>query len=412
VTLKPTAEPTGLSFHRESPSSSAGAAAEAVARGGLRILVLNYEYPPLGGGASPVTAAVCRELAAHGNDVDVVTMGFRDLPAEEADGPVRVFRVKCLRSARHMCRAHELATYIPSAYVRARRLHEKRPYDLVHSHFFFPCGVVARSLRKKLGIPYVVTAHGSDVPGYNPDRFKRMHALLIPAWRSVVGHASAITSPSESLARLIRKNFGKPCDIRIIPNGIREDWMDAGVLDPGVKQRKVLFVSRLFERKGAQFLLEAMRGMQTGHDVHIVGEGPYRPALENLARGVPDRVTFHGWLENDSPQLAELYRTSSIFVFPSLSENFPISLLEAMISGMAIVATDLESCHEVLGDAARYIPAGDTAGLREHLTALSSDESASRDLGRTARQRVLDEFTWAKVGLRYHDFFARLVPSR
>ena len=174
----------------------------------MRLLVLNYEYPPLGGGASPVTAAICKELAARGHRVDVVTMAFRGLPRIEESGGHRILRIPCLRAQRHLCRTYELATWVASAMRSVPPLARAEQYDLVHAHFFFPSGVVAWWLKRTLGIPYVVTAHGSDVPGYNPDRFRAMHTLLGPAWRKVVRDADLVVSPSRSLARLIERNVG------------------------------------------------------------------------------------------------------------------------------------------------------------------------------------------------------------
>jgi glycosyltransferase involved in cell wall biosynthesis len=368
--------------------------------------VLNYEYPPIGGGASPVTGAVCRELAKLGNQVDVVTMAFRDLPREEVDGNLRVIRVPCLRSARHICYMHELFTYVIAAFFCVRRLLRRQSYDLIHAHFFFPSGIVAYALSRQTGIPYVVTAHGSDVEDYNPDRFRRAHRILAPLWRRVLRGARAATSPSESLAELIRAHNGRTHPIEIIPNGIREDW-----IEPAAKARSILLVSRLFPRKGAQYLLEALRLHPLGYEVHIVGDGPYRVTLEQMARDLPDQVYFHGWLNNGSAELHDLYRQSGLFVFPSIAENFPICLLEAMISGAAVIATNLKACREVLGEAACFVPPKDPGAIARALAELTQDEGERIRLGTAARNRVLELFTWNRVGRQYHDFFASLVNS-
>ncbi|MBZ0268801.1 glycosyltransferase family 4 protein [bacterium] len=365
----------------------------------LRLLVLNYEYPPLGGGASPVTGAICRELAARGHHVDVVTMAYRSLPREETIGTLRILRIPCLRAHRHICRSYELATWVVSALVAASRLAGRGNYDVVHAHFFFPSAIVAWWLKRRYGLPYVVTSHGSDVPAYNPDRFRALHVLLRPVWRAVVRGADLVISPSRSLSRLIDAALGAPYPLEIVPNGIERDWIAPGPDD----RANILLVSRLFERKGMQYLLRALARGPLARPVHIVGDGPYREPLEKLARSVPDPVTFHGWLEPGSPPMLDLYRCASIFVFPSVSENFPISLLEAMFAGTAVVASDLESCREVLGDTAEYFPPGDDEALRKILERLVADPEACRDMGRRARQRVLDHFTWDQVGAQYEE---------
>jgi glycosyltransferase involved in cell wall biosynthesis len=248
----------------------------------------------------------------------------------------------------------------------------------------------------------VVTAHGSDVPGYNPDRFRLLHVLLGPLWRTVVRGADLVISPSRSLSRLIERNLRGPYPLAVVPNGIERDWIEPSER----KDPLVLVVCRLFERKGVQYLLRALARGSLPYEVHIVGDGPHRAELERLAAQAPDRIRFHGWMEPGSDALLDLYRRASIFVFPSVAENFPISLLEAMLAGTAIVATSLDACREVLGDAAAYFPPEDDVALRAILERLAQDPAEQRRLGALARQRVLEHFTWDRVGERYEEQLA------
>lgn len=408
-----TPDPSSAEIEQIGDRSEADAAGSsprlAASRSGkrLRLLVLNHEYPPLGGGASPVTRETAKEFVRRGHDVDVLTMGRKGLPAFEVDDGVRVHRVPCLRSKVHMAHGPELATYVMSASVVGRRLAAERDFDLIHSHFFVPCGFVARHLQKRFAIPYVVTAHGSDVPDYNPDRFAVTHRLIAPMWHDIVRHAAAVTSPSQSLADLINRHAKSEVAAHIIPNGIASDW-----IEPGEKQRSLLVVSRLFERKGVHHLLQALQGTPIGMQIHIVGDGPHRPALERLAESVPDPVRFHGWMDNGSQALRELYRRASVFVFPSSAENFPICLLEAMLSGCAVVASGIDACHEVLGDTAHYFEVGDVPALRRHLLALSQNEALARRYGDAARERTIRQFSWTRIAEAYENVFLETAERR
>ena len=93
----------------------------------LRILMLNLEYPPLGGGAAPVTRGLARALVSRGHAVDVVTMGYRGLPREETEDGVRIFRVPGIRSRLELSHVHELATYVWSGLRKARHSLPRRP---------------------------------------------------------------------------------------------------------------------------------------------------------------------------------------------------------------------------------------------------------------------------------------------
>ena len=173
----------------------------------MRILEICYEFPPLGGGGSRVVEGLSCELVRQGHQVDLVTMGFHGLAREENYNGVSVHRVPCIRLDESVCRPGEMVTYLLMAFPYLLNLTHKNQYDLNHTHFIFPDGVLAYLLYKFRGIPYIITAHGSDVPGYNPDRFGFLHKVLMGMWRKIVNHAVYIVSPSRTLAQLIHSHI-------------------------------------------------------------------------------------------------------------------------------------------------------------------------------------------------------------
>jgi glycosyltransferase involved in cell wall biosynthesis len=341
-------------------------------------------------------AGLSRQLAALGHTLDLVTMGYRGLPRRESVDRLTIYRVPCLRLSRSMSTPPELASYLWTAVPLALRLVRQNHYDINHTHFIFPDGLAALAVKKRTGLPYVVTAHGSDVPNFNPNRFKRMHRMLAPIWRRVVDEANCIISPSRHLSALIRRSDGA-ARIQQIPNGI-----DPGQYRPDrTRVKRILVVSRLFERKGVQHLLRALDGLELDHEVEIVGTGPYLPALKSMAARLDVPAHFRGWLDGASPELRELYETSNIFVFTSESENFPMVLLEAMAAGAAIITTRGGGCQEVVGDAALLVEPGDPVGLRDTLVRLMRDPELCRRLGAAGRARMEQKFGWPSVAQQY-----------
>lgn len=366
------------------------------------LLTLCYEFPPLGGGGGKVVYGLANHLVPMGYRVDIVTMKFDGLPRHETINGSDIHRVPCLRKSESVCHSHEMATYLACALPTIAGLVRKKRYALNHTHFIFPDGILSYLLKKATGLPYVITAHGSDVPGYNPDRFQRQHKLYFPLWKAVVGESACIVCPSETLQSLILQS--KP-DARteVIPNGF-----DVDRLSPTrEKAGRILVVTRMLERKGVQFVLEALRGMDHRFEVNIVGEGPYLDTLRELAGRHGVNVRFRGWLDNDSPEIRELFETSSIFVFPSEAENFPIVLLEAMAAGMAIITTAGTGCAEVVGDSAILVRPKDPSGIREALLSLIGDPERCRTLGRSSRKRLEDNFRWDVVAARYSALLER-----
>ena len=110
-----------------------------------------------------------------GHKVDVVTMGFKGLLEYEVRDGINIHRVKCLREKKEICHPWEQLSYLISAKRFLRKHLRENRYDVCHCHFIIPTGILALWLKKKFGLEYIITAHGSDVPGYNTDRFKFLH---------------------------------------------------------------------------------------------------------------------------------------------------------------------------------------------------------------------------------------------
>jgi glycosyltransferase involved in cell wall biosynthesis len=367
----------------------------------VRILTLNYEFPPIGGGGSPVSYELGRELVAQGHQVDVVTMGFDGLPAREVVDGINVYRVPCLRKRREVCKTHEMASFVLAALPKVARLTAAHRYDVNHTHFIVPTGLLARLLEIRANLPFVVSLHGSDVPGYNPDRFTIQHRVIGPLWRWVVRGASHLIVPSAYLDELAnRQSHGRPTTV--IPHGFRYDRFKADC----PKDRRILVVARMIPRKGIQYLLGALRTLDLkGFQVDIVGDGPYLSTLKQIAAEHSLPVKFWGWLDNESTELRRLYESSSIFVLPSEAESFGMVLLEAMASGHAIVTCGGTGADEAIGPDALLVPPRRPDVLRAALEQLIADPELRASLAYRARARVEREFGWRTIAKRYVEIY-------
>lgn len=361
----------------------------------MRILTISYEYPPIGGGGSAVVSALAEQLVCMDNQVEVITSRMPGLKPVERRGGVRIHRARCIRRYRHYTTSPELLTTMPSAYMTACGSVRRRYPDVVHAHFVVPSGLVAWMLWKRFGIPYVITAHGSDIPGYNPDRFTLTHSLLRPLWKLILRDASQVTSPSRFLADLVRNEIDIP--LHIVPNGY-----SAAATRRGKKRNLALVVSRLFPRKGVQHFIEAVRDLRTDWEFVIAGDGPYRGELEAMARQSATPIRFTGFL--DKPRLQALYDQARILVFPSIRENFPMVLLEGMDAGCAVISTNAAGCAEVVGDAGMVVPPADALAIRRSLVDLMASPERCRSLGQQAKHRAT-QFRWPRIAGLYMDVF-------
>jgi glycosyltransferase involved in cell wall biosynthesis len=165
----------------------------------------------------------------------------------------------------------------------------------------------------------------------------------------------------------------------------------------------------MFQRKGVQYVLRAVAKLGAGVEIHVVGDGPYLGKLKRLASELELPVTFWGWVDGESEDLKWLYETSSIFVFTSDQENFPVNLLEAMCAGNAIITTTSASSSEVVGDCAIKVAPRDPDAIADAITQLLRQRDYAQELGRRARVRLVSEFSWERVATRYEATMQSLV---
>lgn len=356
--------------------------------------MLNYEFPPLGGGASPVSYEIAKGYVKLGHSVDVVTMGYKDLPRVEVKDGIRIYRLDCLRSKKEICRPHEMLSFLVAGRVFLAKHLKKHKYDVNHTHFIIPTGILALWAKKRFGIPYIISVHGSDVPGYNTDRFKFLHKFTRPLLIKICDNSKKVIALSDYLKGLIIKNIKPYNNLKLIkiPNGIYPDKFV-----PRKKKKIILSTGRLLPRKGFQYLIKSVSDKNYGYEVHIAGDGPMMPELKKLANSSKTKIVFHGWMDNKSKEYKELLETASIYVLASEKENASISLLEAMSAGCAVITTNISGCPETVGDAGIIIGPRDSTQIKQQVKSLIENSSHIKNLGKKARSRVLSNFRWDKI---------------
>ena len=312
------------------------------------ILVLNYEFPPLGWWGWVVSYDICRWYIDAWYSVDVVTMWFKNLPQYENKEWVNIYRVKCIRTSKEVCHPWEQLTYLFSAFFRVRGLLKNRKYDLCHCHFLIPTGILALVLKKFFWLKYIVTSHWSDVPWYNPNRFKYLHKFTPWLLKRIINNAEEVISPSMYLANLIKKNIkwiNK--DIKLVPN-----WIDTKKFIPLEKEKIVLWIWRLWPLKWLHLLAEAFSEIENvkWYELHICWDGPLMNKLKEIQKKSKNKIVLHWWMDNTSNEYIKLLWRAKIFCLPSVSENSPISILEWMSSWCSVVTTNTTWCFEMAKD--------------------------------------------------------------
>lgn len=371
----------------------------------MRILALNYEFPPLGGGAGNATAHICRELVRLGCDVVVLTSAYKDLPRKELVDGYTVQRVPVLRRRVDQCSPLEMATFVVSAMAPAVQLARQFKPDILHVYFGVPTGPVGLLVKRMTGIPYLLSLRGGDVPGFLSQSLGNLHRLIAPLNHRVWDNASVIVANSAGLRELAQQSLSRGA-VQMVPNGVDLETYAPPALARSDGVFRILFVGRLVEQKGARYILEVLPQVmaQTGAgiEVAVVGSGPEEPALREQARrlGLTDSIRFRGWVaRKDMP---EQYRSADVFVFPSFEEGMPNVVLEAMASGLPVVTTDIYGNRELVsdGDNGVLVPPGDAESLCQALVRLAKDLDLRQRMGRRSRERAR-AFGWEQTARAY-----------
>ncbi len=368
------------------------------------VLVITREIPPVGGGAGEVAISLSAEYIKKGYGVYIITMHYGGLPEFEQNDKLTIIRVRCGRKNQDSSQYWDMLIFGYKARQVIRRLAAEVKFEFIHAHAIIPDGFIAGYAKQKAKAPLVITAHGSDVPGYNPDSFKLAHRVMLPAWNFVLGKADLVVSPSNYLKSLILKQ-NPAADIAVIPNGIDIDSFQE---KPG--RPAFLIVSRLVRRKNYQLFLKAIEHIEQPLEVNIIGQGPMLDELKNIAKGQSrHNIFFHGWLGKGSAKWKQLYETSGYFVFPSSNENYPVSLLEAQLAGLLVLASPIPANKEVLEDYAIYFDDFEIESMQKTiLNVIQMPQSKVDEITEKAKKRVIKNFSWDSISGKYLEMIEKI----
>ncbi|MFV9631150.1 MAG: glycosyltransferase family 4 protein [Methanosarcinales archaeon] len=307
----------------------------------MRIAIMIPLFPPRWlAGTEIATYNIAKHLARRGYEVHVITALDKGLPKESMEEGFYVHRIFWRK-----IRFAGVISFWTKVFLVLRKVNP----DMIHVQSIEMCipAFIAKKLMRK---PYVVWGQGSDV--YLPGKFiKSISKLVLKSANKVI----ALTDD-------MKKEMQKICsrDVSVIPNGIdlssfedlsrKEARSRLQIKDD---EKVILFVGTLRPVKGIRYLIEAMRLIKDKNEstkLFLVGDGEEREYLKNLVKGLilEECVRFIGKVPNE--KVPECMVASDVFVLPSLSEGFPVVILEAMASGLPIIATKVTGLLEIVKD--------------------------------------------------------------
>ena len=309
-----------------------------------------------------------------------------------------------------------LPLFLLSQMFAVSRLHREFRIDAIHAHWIVPQGFVAGILRgwSRRTAPLLITSHGGDLYALRGRLLERLQ-------RWVLGKADAVTVVSHAMRDHCEQRGFAPGRITVQSMGVDLDTTFT-LGDRDLPRDGLVFVGRLVEKKGVEYLIEAMSILAPRHEnlrLSIVGDGPLRQALTELATklGVSDRIQFVGSVLN--PEVPDYRRAASIAVMPSVvaasgdQEGLGLVAVEGMGCGCAVVASDLPAVRDTVIDGQTGLMAEpeNASDLADKVGMLLADDALRRKLAEAGRRHAVDNFNWPAVGRNYADLLSAIMQE-
>ena len=366
----------------------------------MRIAFVAVKGLPIGGGIEKLTEEIGSRLVERGHAV--VVYSSRDYGT--ADGWYKGMRIKTVPSlnTRSM---HKMSI----CFRAVQDVLRDGTFDLVHVHAIGP-SVVALAPRLR-GIPTVVQTHGLE---WKRDKWGPAGKFFFRlAEFSALYFPHRTTAVSLTQQDYFRNKFGR--EVTYIPTGVNRvalrapDWIVGQELAP---RRYILFAARLVEEKGAHFLIEAFRSLESDMKLVVAGDAThaekYKATLRRLADDDP-RIIFPGFVTGSA--LEELFSNAYLFCLPSTLEGLPIALLEAMSYGNCCVASDIPENLEALETYGYTFKNRDSRDLARLLHKLINNPSLVEEKKEAARRHVLENYSWDKVAAQMEVFYRATIDQ-
>lgn len=371
-------------------------------------LLINYEFPPLGAGAASASKHLGVALSRRGNRVVVLTSAYKHLCGVSEEDGMTVIRVPAWRTSTHRSGIIQMTAYILAASRHAPRIAQAYQIERVLAFFSIPGGVVARWLQHRRSIPYAVSLRGGDVPG-TESGLRVFYKVLTGLRRNIIHHARYVSAPSLGLKQLSEQ--ADPFTVQVIPNGV-----DCEYFKPGSKSDHppltLLSVGRLHPQKNVACMLEILRAIRTQFDIpataRVIGDGPERRNLEKFARrhDLGGAVSFEGWLTRT--EVAAAYRSATVLVQPSRYEGMSNTILEALASGLPVVASRIPENMELIEperNGLLFDPNEEVSKIAQAIVGLYERPDLWTQMSIQARERIAMKYSWDHVAEIYENCF-------
>ncbi len=377
-------------------------------------------YPHLVGGAEVSIKEITDRISPEEIEFDMVTL-YAGASRVERIGNVNIYRVgpKISVVANRVPNISYLIKfyYVAAAFFKALTLHRKRHYDFIWSIMASFNGFSAlffKLIHKK--VPFLLTLQEGD----SVEHIKKATSIMYSLYIQIFKKADCIQAISTFLEKY-GKSLGANCPSIVIPNGVNYKFFST---EPSVGQIKALqheleinpfdtvliTTSRLVQKNAVGDIIDSLAFLPESVKLLILGTGPLEKMLKDktVLLKLENRVRFVGYVPHR--ELPIYLHASHIFVRPSLSEGMGVSFIEAMASGLPVIATPVGGIPDFLFDrkTGLFCQVKNPKSIAENVGMLMQDKQFAETLVKNSREMVKTKYDWNLIAQDMRNLFQKL----
>ena len=383
----------------------------------MNILLLNYEYPPLGGGAGIVSQHLAKVFIEYGHHVTVLTTWFAGEPEYFSENNLTIIRLKSIRKHTYESNPAEMYSWMRFAKKYCNEHARDFNFDVCLANFTLPGGEVAAYLKKKWNLPYVILSHGHDIPWFSPKQMFFWHVLCYPLIKYFMNQSSyniLLTSQLKKNADVFIGEKKAHKNI-VIPNGLLSFNLRKG-FNANDKTLQALFVGRLVEQKDPITVVKAFLLLQKQDiPIHlkIIGDGILKSEVEDyITKHHIKNIEVLGKISQSS--VMEEYAKAHLIISPSREEAMSLSVLEAISCGLYVFATHVSGNKEVILEDVNgsFVHYGNAEDIADKVTRFYNEKFLHNyQYPELMMKFMLQNYSWESTSEKYLTLFNQMIDT-
>ena len=369
----------------------------------------------MGGGAGIVTQHLANEFMLKEHQVTILTTWFGGEPEFLTENNLTIIRLLSRRKHSYQSNPLEMFDWMQKAKKYCAAHFVQGQFDVCLANFTLPGGPVAKFLKAKLNLPFVILSHGHDIPWFSPNQMFLWHLLFYPVIKNIMKESVFNILLTQSLKSNADKFLGikHAAKNKVIPNGVLSFNVRKG-FDANDKVLNVLFVGRLVDQKDPMTVVRGFQKLQENNiPIHlkIIGDGVLKEETEDfIYKHRLKNVEVFGKISQS--QVMEEYTKAHVLIAPSREEAMSLSVLEAVSCGLYIIATRVSGNKEIIIDDVNgsFVEYGNPNDVSDKIIHFYREKFMKNyQYPELLSQTILQEYSWEKTTEKYLEVFKECV---